>query len=107
MLGLFGCKHPFESLVVEKDATVAPFDDDIDYEVVTYHFYCLKCRKPIDKKYGRYRDQKWRLELTRKHSFWRAGEEHCPKDILASNGELVSLRCRYCGEDSNDVPCVS
>jgi hypothetical protein len=35
-----------------------------------------------------------------KHRYWGAGEADCPKDIKAPNGELHTLRCRYCGQDS-------
>lgn len=35
-----------------------------------------------------------------KHAYWMAGEADCPKDIKASNGELHTLRCKRCGEDS-------
>jgi hypothetical protein len=38
--------------------------------------------------------------LTRKHDYWRAGEPNCPGDIKAGNGELHTLRCRLCGQDS-------
>jgi hypothetical protein len=33
-----------------------------------------------------------------KHKFWGAGEDDCPADIKARNGELHSLRCKVCGE---------
>lgn len=35
-----------------------------------------------------------------KHKFWGAGEPDCPRDIKAGNGELHTLRCKVCGEDS-------
>ena len=41
-----------------------------------------------------------------KHDYWRAGEGDCPRELLAGNGELHTLRCKICGlEDfrSNSV----
>lgn len=38
--------------------------------------------------------------VERKHLYWRAGELDCPRDIKAGNGELHTLRCKICGEDS-------
>jgi hypothetical protein len=40
-----------------------------------------------------------------KHKFWRAGELNCPREIKAGNGELHTLRCKVCGQDSprNDI----
>jgi hypothetical protein len=35
-----------------------------------------------------------------KHDYWRAGEDDCPADIKAGNGELHTLRCKRCGLDS-------
>jgi hypothetical protein len=35
-----------------------------------------------------------------RHKFWGAGEPDCPHEIKASNGELHTLRCKVCGEDS-------
>ena len=35
-----------------------------------------------------------------RHDFWGAGEPDCPRDIKAGNGELHTLRCKRCGEDS-------
>lgn len=34
------------------------------------------------------------------HRFWGAGEADCPRDIKAGNGELHTLRCKDCGQDS-------
>lgn len=34
------------------------------------------------------------------HKFWGAGEPECPKDIKAPNGELHTLKCKVCGEES-------
>lgn len=36
----------------------------------------------------------------KKHVFWGAGEQDCPKDIKAPNGELHTLICKMCGEKS-------
>jgi len=33
-----------------------------------------------------------------KHVYWGAGEPDCPRDILAGNGELHTLRCKVCGK---------
>lgn len=38
--------------------------------------------------------------VTRKHIYWGAGEPDCPREIKAGNGELHTLRCKVCGEDS-------
>lgn len=40
------------------------------------------------------------LENPPKHRFWGAGEPDCPRDIKAGNGELHTLRCKVCGQDS-------
>lgn len=42
-----------------------------------------------------------------KHDYWRPGQPDCPKDIKAPNGELHTLRCKRCGQDSpRDQICV-
>ena len=33
-----------------------------------------------------------------KHVYWGAGEPDCPRDIKAANGELHTLRCKYCDD---------
>ena len=41
-----------------------------------------------------------------RHDFWGAGEPDCPRELLAGNGELHTLRCKICGLDdlrSNSV----
>lgn len=45
--------------------------------------------------------------INRRHVFWGAGEPDCPREIKCSNGELHTLRCKVCGEDSPrlDMPC--
>lgn len=35
-----------------------------------------------------------------KHDYWMAGAPDCPSDIKAPNGELHTLRCKRCGQDS-------
>jgi len=35
-----------------------------------------------------------------KHRYWGAGEPDCPREIKAGNGELHTLRCKVCGQDS-------
>jgi hypothetical protein len=39
-----------------------------------------------------------------KHKYWGAGEADCPKEIKAGNGELHTLRCKVCGQDSPREP---
>ena len=34
------------------------------------------------------------------HDFWSAGDPGCPADVKAGNGELHTLRCKRCGQDS-------
>jgi len=36
------------------------------------------------------------------HEFWKAGEQDCPNDIKAPNGELHTLRCKKCGDGWKD-----
>lgn len=31
-----------------------------------------------------------------KHKYWGAGEPDCPKDIKGPNGELHTVRCKFC-----------
>lgn len=38
---IFRCKHPHKYLAVIKEQTVTKKDDD--YELVQYHFRCIKC----------------------------------------------------------------
>lgn len=41
-----------------------------------------------------------------KHIFWRPGEPDCPREIKAGNGELHTMRCKVCGQDSpRDAIC--
>ncbi len=34
------------------------------------------------------------------HSFWRPGDEDCPDEIKAANGEITSLMCKRCGQSN-------
>ena len=47
----FKCKHPFDSLVVEKEATESPIDSE--FKRITYHFYCMKCSKEVKMSYAK------------------------------------------------------
>ncbi|WP_239000572.1 DHHA1 domain-containing protein [Novosphingobium pentaromativorans] len=41
-----------------------------------------------------------------KHDYWKPGDPDCPREIKAGNGELHTLRCKVCGQDSpRDVIC--
>lgn len=41
-----------------------------------------------------------------KHIYWGVGEEECPIDIKAANGELHTLKCKLCGlENPKDNRC--
>lgn len=44
-------------------------------------------------------DRAWVLNPP-KHKFWMPGEPDCPREIKAGNGELHTLRCKVCGQDS-------
>lgn len=46
----FSCKHPFQALVVRKDATTEKVD--ANFKHITYHFLCTKCGKDLDKTYA-------------------------------------------------------
>lgn len=49
----FKCKHPFESLIVEKDETVEPSPKyPRDFNHVTYHLHCYKCGEKLNIKYA-------------------------------------------------------
>jgi len=50
MFGIFKCKHPAHKLVVLKDSTIKPKDDD--FSIVTHHLYCQNCGKSVDIKYA-------------------------------------------------------
>lgn len=45
LASLFPCVHPLQYLVVEKEQTTDTMDKD--FEKVTYHLFCNKCRKPV------------------------------------------------------------
>ncbi len=36
--------------------------------------------------------------LFARHEYWGAGEQDCPKEIKAGNGELHTLMCKVCGQ---------
>lgn len=41
-----------------------------------------------------------------RHKFWGAGEQDCPPELKAPNGELHTMRCKVCGDGwrkSNNV----
>jgi len=48
---IFGCKHPFASLIVEKDDTTVYIDED--FSRVTYYLRCQKCRTSLPVKYAK------------------------------------------------------
>jgi hypothetical protein len=41
----------------------------------------------------------------RKHIYWGAGEPDCPRELKAANGELHTLRCKVCGQNSPKDYC--
>ena len=45
--------------------------------------------------------------INRKHVFYSPGEPDCPSNLLCSNDELHTLRCKVCGEENPrlDMPC--
>ena len=45
-----------------------------------------------------------RLGASRRHVFWYAGQPDCPKELKAPNGELHTLKCKVCGEESPRSP---
>jgi hypothetical protein len=51
MFNLFKCVHPADQLVVEKDQTVTPYDED--FEHIECHFICMKCNKPVTIGYAK------------------------------------------------------
>ena len=54
---------------------------------------CMRALQIIEREMDFIRNPK-------KHVFWGAGEQDCPKDIKAPNGELHTLMCKICGEKS-------
>lgn len=50
-MGLFKCKHPFESLIVLKDATETPVDKD--FISISYYFICGKCDEKLTMTYAK------------------------------------------------------
>jgi len=51
MFNFFKCSHPVDYLVVEKDETVTPHD--ADFELIEYHFICMKCNTPVSVRYAK------------------------------------------------------
>ncbi len=51
MFKFFKCKHPVDSLVVEKDATVIEHDKDFEY--IDYHFVCINCGEKVKIGYAK------------------------------------------------------
>ena len=51
MFSFFKCSHPASHLAVEKEHTVKSFNEDFEY--VEYHFFCMKCDKPITIGYAK------------------------------------------------------
>ena len=51
MFNLFKCKHPVDSLIVDKDATIKNIDEDFDE--ITYHFICIECDKKVNVGYAK------------------------------------------------------
>ena len=48
-MNLFGCKHPFDKLSVERHITWRKLDNEFDE--ITIHLHCDKCKTLLDKKY--------------------------------------------------------
>jgi hypothetical protein len=48
-MNIFKCKHPFESLYVQKNAVEIEIDQD--FAQVRYHFICEKCGKELTMAY--------------------------------------------------------
>lgn len=51
MFNFFKCNHPADWLMVEKDQTVEPLDDD--FESITFHLRCIKCNEKVDINYAK------------------------------------------------------
>jgi len=41
----FKCKHPFDSLIVEREQTIGKIDDD--FEEVIYYLHCWQCHQVL------------------------------------------------------------
>lgn len=59
---------------------------------------CMRAKEIIEREIDT------RLENPPRHEYWGAGEPECPKEIKAANGELHTLRCKRCGQDSPRSP---
>lgn len=44
--------------------------------------------------------------MTRKHDYWQPGDPACPRELKCSNGELHTLRCKACGDESMARFCL-
>ncbi len=51
MFNIFKCRHPANSLVVDKDATVKNIDEDFDE--ITYHLFCTDCNEKVEVGYAK------------------------------------------------------
>jgi hypothetical protein len=59
---------------------------------------CMKGKEIIEREIDA------RLENPPRHEYWGAGDPECPKEIKSGNGELHTLRCKKCGQDSPRSP---
>lgn len=59
---------------------------------------CIRAKEIIEREIDA------RLDSPPRHEWWGAGEPDCPKEIKAANGELHTLRCKKCGQDSPRSP---
>ena len=48
-MSLFKCKHPVNSLGVQKEATEVW--ENVDFTTVTYHLLCMKCGEYVKVEY--------------------------------------------------------
>jgi hypothetical protein len=55
---------------------------------------------PICCRKSRKEHEAMSAQTPSKHKYWQPGERDCPSDIKAPNGELHTLRCKICGQDS-------
>lgn len=46
----FKCKHPFRSLIIQKESTTKNIDRD--FEEITHHLLCRKCNTKLDLSYA-------------------------------------------------------
>lgn len=55
--------------------------------------YCRHINLPVSETADRIAAM-----VTRKHTYWSAGETECPSEIKAGNGEITKLLCKVCGD---------